>query len=353
MNWKIEQINNKVDFDKLETFYKKKLPNFYHNRLSSNYLYWKLKENKKFNGVMLVATKNFKIIGSLSLTFKTIGINGKKAYVAEIGDCYVDFSVQRSLIVKNDLLSESSFENRSIFGSLTSYILKIAKERNIEFIYGVPNNTSLQGFTKKLNFKTIDKFTLFNFILPSLKTSNQKKSYLNFLNYILKFYRFLLCKVNYRKLSFVIEKNFSSKEINIITKKRKNYYYLDKDEEYFKEKYTLNPEANFKFCKIYKNSNLVGLFVLKEDFSTQKIYIVDCLCLVDPVYLTRYILLVVNSKYDMSVNFWEKSTNVNFFTRFIYTIFKRKKINIIYFNNINSDQYTFFNEFYLGHSDNF
>ena len=47
---------------------------------------WKLKRNKKFNGVVLVAKKIFKITGSLLLTFKTIIIDGKKAYVAEIGD---------------------------------------------------------------------------------------------------------------------------------------------------------------------------------------------------------------------------------------------------------------------------
>ena len=70
---------------------------------------WKLKRNKKFNGVVLVAKKIFKITGSLLLTFKTIIIDGKKAYAAEIGDCYVNFSIGKSLIVKNNLLLENNF----------------------------------------------------------------------------------------------------------------------------------------------------------------------------------------------------------------------------------------------------
>ncbi len=342
MNWEIEKIEEKKGFDKLEKFYREKLTNFYHSRLSSNYLYWKLKQNKKFNGIMLVATKDNKIIGSTSLTFKSISFNGKKNYVAEIGDSYVDFNAQRTLIEKKDNLLNNNFENRSIFGSLVSRLLKIAKEKNIEFIYGVPNNTSLQGYTRKLNFKSMNKFDLYSYVLPSLK---------NF-NYILKFYRFLLYKINYSKLSFIIEENISQEEIKSIYNKKKNYYHLDKNEEYFNEKYKFNPEGSFKFFKIYKNINLIALFVLKEDLFHEKIYIVDSLFEMEVKYL-KYVLLVVNSKYNLSVNFWEKNTNINFFDRFIYTIFKRQKINIIYFDDINSDQLTFFNEFYLGHSDNF
>jgi hypothetical protein len=353
MNWEIKKIENKRDFDELENFYRNKFPKFYHKKLSSNYLYWKLKKNNKFNGVMIVAVKNHEIIGSLSLTFKSTIFNHKKNYVAEIGDSYVDFKAQKSLTIKKKLLNEKNFEKRSIFGSLVSHILKIAKEKNIDFIYGVPNNTSLQGYTKKLNFKTIDKFNMFSYILPNLKTSNGKINYFTFLNYILKFYRFLLLKINYRKLSFSIEENFSSEEVKSISKKKKNSYILIKDEQYFSEKYKFNPEDNFKFCKIYKNSDFIGVFVIKEDFLNQKIYIVDCLCSVKTKYLIKYVLLVINSHYNLSVSFWDKSANISTLTRFIYTIFKRKKINIIYFNDINFDQYSFFNEFYLGHSDCF
>ncbi len=350
MNWEIKKIESKSDFDKLEKFYREKMPKFYHIKLSSNYLYWKLKQNKKFNGVMLIAINNHEIIGSLSLTFKSIIFEDKKNYVAEIGDSYVDFSAQKFLTKKKNLISEYNFENRSIFGSLVHYILKIAKEKKIEFIYGVPNNTSMQGYVKKLNFKIVKKLNLYGYILPNFKTSYKTT---NFLNYILNFYRFLLRKIIYRRLSFIVEKNISSDEIKTLFKAKKNHYYLDKDEEYFKEKYKLNPENNYKFCKIYIKKNLIGAFVIKEDFTARKVYIVDCLCKTEVKYLTIYAVLAVNSKYNFSVNFWEKDTNINFLDRIIHIIFKRKKINIIYFNDISLDQYTFFNEFYLGHSDNF
>ena len=170
---------------------------------------------------------------------------------------------------------------------------------------------------------------------------------------ILKHYRSLLCKINYRKLSFTIENNLSSENFEFTSPSKKNHYYLDKNKEYFDDKYKNNPEGSFRFCKIYKNLKLIGLFILKEDFLSKKIHIVDCLCEIEVKHIIKYALLVINSHYNMSVNYWEKRENFNFLTRLIYIIFERKKINIIYYDDINLDQYTFFDEFYLGHSDNF
>ena len=69
MDWEIKKIQNKDDFDDLENFYRKKFSSIYHNKLSADYLYWKLKKNVSFNGEMLVAIYNNNIVGSTSLTF--------------------------------------------------------------------------------------------------------------------------------------------------------------------------------------------------------------------------------------------------------------------------------------------
>ena len=349
MNWEIKEIDTKNDFNELEKFFKEKFTNIYNTKLSSKYLYWKLKQNKSFNGVMAVGKKDQKIIGTASLTFKKIRFKGDKIYIAEIGDTYVDFTAQKSLIVKKKLQNQSNFENLSIFESLVKHMIKISKTKNIKFIYGLPNDMSIKSYKRRLNFKIIE-CGLYGYVLPCFKTSSK---IINSLNYILKLYRLFLCKTNYNKLSFTIEKEISSKDLDFFLKHKNNNYHLDKNEEYFNEKYKNNPEGNFKFCKIYEYSNLIGIFVLKEDLLAKKINIVDCLSLMSVKYLTKYVLLALNIKYNLSVNFWEKNKNFNLFTRFIYTIFRRKKIKIICYNDLNSDQYTFFNEFYLGSSDNF
>ena len=61
-----KKIENQKDFDEVEKFYKEKFNSIFHYRLTSNYLYWKLKKNSHFNGIMLVAKSNDKIIGSLT-----------------------------------------------------------------------------------------------------------------------------------------------------------------------------------------------------------------------------------------------------------------------------------------------
>ena len=71
MLWEIKKLENKEDFKELEIFYRKKFSNFFHYKLTAEYLFWKLKENFYFNGIMLVAKIDNRIIGSLSLTFKS------------------------------------------------------------------------------------------------------------------------------------------------------------------------------------------------------------------------------------------------------------------------------------------
>ena len=70
MEWQITKIENKKDFYDLEKFYKNRFSSIYHNKLSADYLYWKLKKNESFNGEILVAKYKNNIVGSISLTFK-------------------------------------------------------------------------------------------------------------------------------------------------------------------------------------------------------------------------------------------------------------------------------------------
>lgn len=354
MNWEIKKIETIQDFDLLENFYKKKLPKFYHNKLSSKYLFWKLKKNNSFHGIMLIAVKNNEIIGSLSLTYKRVSSNLGKKYIAEIGDSYVDFKAQRSLTQKLALSSISDYKTRSIFGSLVTEIIKYSKQDDVDLIYGAPNNISLQGYIGKLNFKIINNLNIYSYVIPNFKI-NSKKKILNISNYFLKIYRNFLLKAFYNNLSFSIHKDISTHDLKIFRTQNKVNYSFIKDAEYFKQKYELNPEGNFKFCKIFRNSELIALFVIKQNSLDEKVFIVDGLNKVEKKNIQKYAILCINNHFKSSVIFWEKSLSVNFLNRIIFTIFKRKKINIIYYNENNNNpvQNQIFNECYIGHTDNF
>lgn len=351
MNWQIKTIENKGEFNELEQFYKDKFPNIFHNKLSSNYLFWKLKKNTCFFGEILIAKYNDKIVGSTSLTFKTAKFNSKKTLVAEIGDCYVDIGIQKKIIKDNIELRNSTFLKKSIFGSLVKKILEYSENKKIYLTYGTPNNKSFQGFTKFLNFNSFEKLKINSYILPSIKSSATNSKYIRLLTCkILKFYRILMCRIFYNNLKLIEDDFLSSDEIMNLSDDGNNNYKLDKTKLYFIEKYKNNPENNYKFFKIYKNNILLGLYVLKEDKLKEKVLIVDNL---SKRRLNFFVALKINIKYNFSVSFWDDSNVLNNLKQIILTTIKTRKINVIYYNHIKFNKRNFFDELNLGESDNF
>lgn len=351
MDWQIKKLEHKEDFDELERFYKEKFPNIFHNKLSSDYLFWKLKRNTNFFGELLIAKYDEKIIGSTSLTFKIARFNYKKTLVAEIGDCYVDFGSQKKIIKNNTELRNLSFSKKSIFGSLVEEILKYSEDKKIDLIYGTPNNKSFRGFTKFLNFNSIKKLKINSYILPSINTATINLKYINCLTIkILKFYRIFICKVFFRDLKLVEDNFFSSNEIRFLSSNDNKNYQLDKTDHYFVEKYKNNPEKNYKFIKVYQNTNLLGTYVIKKNNEKKKIIIVDSLSKKE---LTLYVALKMNIDSDYSVSFWGNSSLLKNLKKLILTSIKTRKINVIYYNNKKINENNFFNELNLGESDNF
>ena len=92
---------------------------------------------------------------------------------------------------------------------------------------------------------------------------------------------------------------------------------------------------------------------MKEDLKNQKIYIVDCLVNRKDKFLIKLVALKSAIDKNFSVNFWHESSFIMFFEKIIFNIFKRNKINIIYYDKKNFDQNLFFDEFYIGFGDNF
>ena len=185
------------------------------------------------------------------------------------------------------------------------------------------------------------------------KEKNDNFGIFNFLNEILKIYRKIICKFFFVGFDLKTDENFTNDEISCLEELKKERFYLNKDYEYFYSKYKLNPENNFRFYKVYKKSKLVGLYILKEDLKNQKTYIVDCIIKDNDNLSTKFVAIKSAIEKRNSVIFWEQNSKVNFLEKIIFNIFRRKKINIIYYNHDKFDQSLFFKEFFLGYSDNF
>ena len=98
---------------------------------------------------------------------------------------------------------------------------------------------------------------------------------------------------------------------------------------------------------------MIGLFVLKEDSKNQNFFLVDCLVKEEQKLLTKFVAIKSAIDKNYSVIFWEENTNVKFYEKIIFTMFKRKKVYIIYYEKKNFDQNLLFKEFFIGYSDNF
>ena len=346
MDWQIKKINNKNEFHELENFYRNNFSSIFNIKLTAKYLFWKLKKNINFNGELLVAIYQNKIVGSISLTFKHAIKDNKKILIAEIGDSYVDLGAQKKILKKNIKNKYKPFHEISIFGSLVNEILDLSKRKNFYLIYGVPNNKSIQGYTKHLNFKKLTYLNINNYTLPMI---NQEKFYLNYFNFFFKIYRLLFSKFFLKNYNLIQDDFINQIEIDKLTSK-KNYFDLLKSEEYFIEKYKNNPENNFIFLKIFKNNILKGIYVVKKNEQKKKIEIIDNL---SSKNFNLHIAFYMNLKFNYSVSFWEENSLLKFYKRFMLTVFKTRKINIIYLKNEKNINDTFFYNFPLGYSDNF
>ena len=239
---------------------------------------------------MLVAKYSNEIIGSLSLTIKEGFFGNHNELIAEIGDSYVDFNAQKKMtLISKKNNDKSDFSKRSIFGNLANYLLDIAKKKNINLIYGVPNNKSYQGYTKNLNFRKINTLNTYSFTLPCFKEKENIFNFLTGFNSIFKIYRKLLCKIFFYQFSLKTDENITSEEINNLSEKKENRFYLNRSLEYFNSKYKLNPENNFKFCKIFK-VKIDWVICIKRGLKNQN-FLVDCLVKEEQKLLTKFVAI--------------------------------------------------------------
>lgn len=275
--WDEIEVKSKDLFSKTAKFLQNNFGNEYKDILWNEEIFkWKLSDlNPAGKGYMFVAILDDRIIGVATLTKKFIYMNKQKILCAEIGDTYTHPKFRRNVLPKNYLISNQdpkAYINISIFGRLVTSLCLKAKSEGVNFIYGTPNQNSLPGYIKKLNF--IDETEL-NLIPYTKVTSdffiNRKSNFIfiiifkifelvmklitNFLNKLLKF----IYKLEFKLFTP------SKKEINSIWKfyKTKTDFSLHKDFNYWKHRYLNHPEAQYEFFSIYESGSILGFYVVR------------------------------------------------------------------------------------------
>lgn len=117
---------------------------------NASYYRWKLLNNPAGEGAMWIVQDEGRVTGTASFTPKRLKIGTPMPGAAEIGDTF----------------THPDYQRKGIFSTLVKSVRADALDNDIEFIYGTPNQNSLPGYEKKLNFPQIPGVGAVNLIRP-------------------------------------------------------------------------------------------------------------------------------------------------------------------------------------------
>lgn len=152
VHWKA-RVFAEDDFDKASALRKIFLdPNTSSIRRSCEpeYYRWKILKNPLQQGIFHVAEDNGKVVGMTTVTPKRLRIFGRSVLGAEIGDTF----------------THPDYQRQGIFSTLVNLSRGEALQKGMAFIYGTPNDNSLPGYEKKLDFLQIPSPRVHSLVRP-------------------------------------------------------------------------------------------------------------------------------------------------------------------------------------------
>ena len=207
-------------------------------------IFEKSKSIEDFDRQFLNTVFGYSYHGILYSDDNIVGINTIIPYA------YNYFGKEITIALSVDTMTKKEFRSISIFKKLAKLVYDKAREENVSFVLGFPNDVSYKIFKKMLRWKDIDKL---NFYFLPIKIANIKKSIK-----ILNFFNILFVKL----LSFFtkfIPSNDSKISRNI---EKINC------EQFRKQRYT-------KEHKIKKIDNFNFVYKFDDYEDTKVIYLID------------------------------------------------------------------------------
>jgi hypothetical protein len=123
---------------------------------------WKIVDNYVMPGIINLVKDHEQIVCTMSVTPKRLFLRGQENIVAEIGDIYTVFKYRRY----------------GLFPLLANQSTKEALEKDINFIYGLPNAQAKPGWEKRANYKTIPNINIKSLVFPiNIDFFFQKRGY--------------------------------------------------------------------------------------------------------------------------------------------------------------------------------
>jgi GNAT superfamily N-acetyltransferase len=138
------------DYDHIARFKKSFMTDSDRTDCSARSFVWKIDDNPHRNGSVFTAGCDDTLVGLAVVTPKMVMIKGQRVLAGEIGDTFTD----------------KQYRRLGIFGRLVNMVKEECQERGIGFIYGTPNDNSLPGYQKRLNFPLIESLKVDYIVCP-------------------------------------------------------------------------------------------------------------------------------------------------------------------------------------------
>ena len=286
-------------------------------------LLWKLSDmNPSGKGILVVAEINGEVIATASLTLKRMILDGKEVLGGEIGDTYSAEKFRRLAVPKTLIKTNkdaSHYINKSLFGRLVSEIVNYAANLQCEVIYGTPNENSLPGYVKRLQFFEIQGYKN---VSRSRPTSLFIKVNTSMPKAILKVVIPVISKLSYLYRSIIL---FIFRPTNLIVKNSlppdedidtlwrecipSKGFSLIRDSKYYNYRYRNHPLENYNYHAFYVDGKLACMLTtcIKTDINGNNVVVI-CDYLKNNKISFLYVLnYIVESHAHLSVlkyNFW-------------------------------------------------
>ncbi|MBH09547.1 MAG: hypothetical protein CMG74_04185 [Candidatus Marinimicrobia bacterium] len=236
---------------------------------------WKIVDNYIQPGIINLIKDGNRIASITSVTPKLLIYKGKVINAAEIGDTY----------------THPEYLRQGMFSLLINQTREDAESKDINFVYGTPNELSLPGYQKKANFDIIKNLHVRSLIFPvNIKPNIQKRSHWipgSIISSIVSIFSFLYFKI--KNIFFFLDKTLVVEEINQVPRdwddfwnqaKQEFEFIINRDAKAMVWRYLDNPNK-YKLILLRKNKTLIGYMVFRliSDDIYKNIMVADYLTL--------------------------------------------------------------------------
>jgi hypothetical protein len=239
------------------------------------FFHWKIVDNYIQPGIINLIKDGSRIASTTSVTPKLLLYKNKVIKVAEIGDTY----------------THPDYWRQGMFSLLINQSRKDAENKDINFVYGTPNELSLPGYQKKANFDIIQNLHVRSLTFPvDIRTRVQKRSHWIFgsiIGSIFSIFSFFYFKI--KNIIFFLDKSIVVEEKNQIPQDWNDFwnqamqgydFIINRNIEATTWRYINNPNK-YKLITLRKNEVLIGYLVCRNihDEEVKRIIIADYLTL--------------------------------------------------------------------------